>query len=184
MICYPLETPLGAVKYMNRNSSSKHLTSEGHRAQIQTRTEFHQKQTEAARLFQETYQGFTLGANQSFSMHVAASSYPSLFTDKTSADAAADSVRDLDTDSTAFQVPDVYNWGDEIIPSFHEQPDLTGEDERRRLEEQFEAMLARAQHEDEFGMEDDDEYLADELWVLGQSYFTLYLCMLMNQNRY
>ncbi len=163
LVCSPItsdQTQL-PVKYMNRTSAMKHLSSESHRIQVQAQEQKIRERTESNRIFQQTYHGFTLLGNQDFRLSQAAPR-PSMFDDP------------LNSSSNTLQGNDMaqplYSWDDEMIPTLHEHPvDLSGADEQDNLARQFVAMVAHAQHIDEFGDDEDEDCISDTFRALGKS---------------
>lgn len=138
---------------------AKHLQSSAHQSQLQACEQQAQMRKEAEERYQYTYHGLTVPANQAFVSKPSAPR-PSLFQD------FPDSDETQIPPQTGY--PSSYSW-DKTIPTLHSHPvDLSSADQQDFLERQFHAILAHAQNLDQFGEEDDTEYLADDLRALGK----------------
>jgi len=62
------------------------------------------------------------------------------------------------------------NMAEPLIPAFIEPITDGADTKRQRLQDQFEILLRQAEHEDEFGLAEEDFDLVDELQCLGMQH--------------
>ncbi|KAK0463305.1 hypothetical protein IW261DRAFT_1554190 [Armillaria novae-zelandiae] len=144
---------------MHRSSGVKHLKSSTHQNQVQANAQQAQDHLAAEQRYQQTYHGLNLPANQLFASRSNAPR-PSLFNDLPNLSLQKDVKLQPEPPS------EQYSW-DEMIHTLHEHPvNLSCTEQEEFLERQFQAIIAHAQHLDQFGGDDDEEYIADELRAL------------------
>lgn len=136
--------PLRLGLWMNKGSLSKHLQSDNHATEVLRKAERDNiAQIEAQRLHQ-TYNGAAVSPNNEFPQ-IPVQTHFSFFDEP-------------ELSGTAPELPDNEPyWKGPAIPAFIEPITQNPSIERERLHQQFQELLQQAEHEDEFGNDNNED---------------------------
>lgn len=157
LICKEAD-PTGSGHWINKSSLKGHLDSDAHATEVLRKRERDEQSAADIRRLNETYSGADTIPNSDF-RSPELDARPGLF------DPGPDFAQNSDFDM---------RFAEPLVPVYMEPLVHDPEVERERLRRQVQDMLLEAEHEDEFGRDDDDDDLtvpniADEFQALGIS---------------